>query len=84
MIIPAPYWVSYPDMVLACDGEPVTVACPEANGFKLTPAQLEAAITPANALAADQLAEQSDRRELHGRRIPRARRRAGATSARAW
>jgi len=46
VIIPAPYWVSYPDMVLASDGKPVTVACPEANGFKLTPAQLEAAITP--------------------------------------
>ena len=46
VIIPAPYWVSYPDMVLACDGTPVTVACPEANGFKITPAQLEAAITP--------------------------------------
>ena len=46
VIIPAPYWVSYPDMVLACEGTPVTVACPEANGFKLTPAQLEAAITP--------------------------------------
>ncbi|MDM0019228.1 aspartate transaminase [Variovorax saccharolyticus] len=46
VIVPAPYWVSYPDMVLACDGQPVTVACPEANGFKLTPAQLEAAITP--------------------------------------
>ncbi|MES1163958.1 MAG: aminotransferase class I/II-fold pyridoxal phosphate-dependent enzyme, partial [Rhizobacter sp.] len=46
VIVPAPYWVSYPDMVLACDGHPVTVACPEANGFKLTPAQLEAAITP--------------------------------------
>jgi len=46
VIIPAPYWVSYPDMVLACDGTPVTVACPEANGFKLTPAQLEASITP--------------------------------------
>ncbi len=46
VIIPAPYWVSYPDMVLASEGQPVTVACPEANGFKLTPAQLEAAITP--------------------------------------
>ncbi|MBS0343351.1 MAG: aspartate transaminase [Proteobacteria bacterium] len=45
VIIPAPYWVSYPDMVLACDGTPVTVACPESNNFKLTPAQLEAAIT---------------------------------------
>ncbi|CAN7644163.1 aspartate transaminase [Variovorax sp. LjRoot290] len=46
VIIPAPYWVSYPDMVLACEGKPVIVACPEASGFKLTPAQLEAAITP--------------------------------------
>ena len=46
VIIPAPYWVSYPDMVLASDGKPVSVPCPESNGFKLTPAQLEAAITP--------------------------------------
>jgi aspartate aminotransferase len=46
VIIPAPYWVSYPDMVLACEGAPVIVACPESDGFKLTPAQLEAAITP--------------------------------------
>jgi len=46
VIVPAPYWVSYPDMVLANDGVPVTVPCPEENGFKLTPAQLEAAITP--------------------------------------
>ncbi len=46
VLIPAPYWVSYPDMVLACEGEPVTLACPEHNGFKLTPEQLRAAITP--------------------------------------
>jgi aspartate aminotransferase len=46
VIIPAPFWVSYPDMVLACDGKPVIVPCPEADGFKLTPAQLEKAITP--------------------------------------
>jgi aspartate aminotransferase len=46
VIIPAPYWVSYPDMVLACDGTPVTVVCPEAHGFKLTPQQLADAITP--------------------------------------
>ena len=46
VIVPAPYWVSYPDMVLASDGVPVTIACPEASGFKLTAAQLEAAITP--------------------------------------
>ncbi|MGF6099084.1 aspartate transaminase [Pseudomonas sp. 18175] len=45
VLIPAPYWVSYPDMVLACEGEPVTLACPEHEGFKLTPAQLRSAIT---------------------------------------
>lgn len=46
VIIPAPYWVSYPDMVLLADGKPVVVAAEQAQGFKLTPAQLEAAITP--------------------------------------
>lgn len=46
VLIPAPYWVSYPDMVLACEGEPATLACPEENAFKLTPAQLRDAITP--------------------------------------
>lgn len=46
VIVPAPYWVSYPDMVLLAGGEPVAVACVEADGFKLTPAALEAAITP--------------------------------------
>jgi len=46
VIIPAPYWVSYPDMVLMCDGTPVVVECPEATGFKMTPEALEAAITP--------------------------------------
>lgn len=46
VIIPAPYWVSYPDMVLLCDGIPVIIDCPESSGFKLTAAQLEKAITP--------------------------------------
>ncbi len=46
VIIPAPYWVSYPDMVAFAEGMPVCVACPESAGFKLTPAQLEKAITP--------------------------------------
>ena len=46
VIIPAPYWVSYPDMVLACYGSSVIVACGEGAGFKLTPEALEAAITP--------------------------------------
>lgn len=46
VIIPAPYWVSYPDIVLLAGGEPVIVAGPESNGFKITPQDLEAAITP--------------------------------------
>src|SRR5213082_2738885 len=46
VVIPAPYWVSYPEMVLLCDGEPVPVSCPQNNGFKLRPEDLEAAITP--------------------------------------
>ncbi|OWV75617.1 aspartate aminotransferase [Rhizobium sp. R339] len=46
VIIPAPYWVSYPDMVIANDGKPVIVECPQEKGFKLTPEALEAAITP--------------------------------------
>jgi aspartate aminotransferase len=46
VIIPAPYWVSYPDMVLLAGGTPVPVVCGLATSFKLTPAQLEAAITP--------------------------------------
>jgi len=46
VIIPAPYWVSYPDMVLLADGTPVPVVAGIETSFKLTPAQLEAAITP--------------------------------------
>ncbi|MDP3802510.1 pyridoxal phosphate-dependent aminotransferase [Brevundimonas sp.] len=46
VIVPAPYWVSYPDMVLLAGGEPVTVVGHEADGFKLKPEVLEAAITP--------------------------------------
>ena len=45
VIVPAPYWVSYPDMVRANDGNPVVVDCPESDGFKLTPERLAAAIT---------------------------------------
>jgi len=44
--VPAPYWVSYPDMVLLAGGEPVTVIGQEADGFKLRPEVLDAAITP--------------------------------------
>ncbi|MDT8376690.1 MAG: pyridoxal phosphate-dependent aminotransferase [Mariprofundaceae bacterium] len=46
VIIPAPYWVSYPDMVLLADGVPVIVEATADASFKLTAAQLEAAITP--------------------------------------
>ena len=46
VIVPAPYWVSYPDMVLLAGGEPVRVVGHEADGFKLKPEVLEAAITP--------------------------------------
>ena len=46
VILPAPYWTSYADMVLIAGGVPVVVPCTEANGFRITPEQLEAAITP--------------------------------------
>ena len=46
VIIPAPYWVSYPDMVLLAGGTPVEVVAPAETGFKITAAQLEKAITP--------------------------------------
>lgn len=46
VIVPAPYWVSYPDIVLLAEGTPVFVNCLPENAFKLTPAQLESAITP--------------------------------------
>ena len=46
VIIPAPYWVSYPDMVLLGGGSPVFIAGPTQTGYKITADQLEAAITP--------------------------------------
>jgi len=46
VIIPAPYWVSYPDMVMVADGTPVAVFAGAGQGYKITPAQLAAAITP--------------------------------------
>ena len=45
VVIPAPYWVSYPDIALLAEGEPVFVDCPQESGFKLMPEALEAAIT---------------------------------------
>ena len=46
VVIPAPYWVSYPDMVLLAGGEPVIAEASSQTNYKLTPDQLEAAITP--------------------------------------
>ena len=46
VIIPAPYWVSYPDMVLLAGGKPVIVDSSEANNFKISPTALEEKITP--------------------------------------
>ena len=46
VIIPAPYWLTYPEVVKVCDGVPVIIHADKAAGFKITPEQLEAAITP--------------------------------------
>ena len=46
VIVPAPCWVSYPDVVRLAGGNPIFVPCPPENGFKLQPGQLERAITP--------------------------------------
>jgi aspartate aminotransferase len=46
VIVPAPYWVSYTDIAVLAEGVPVVVEATEASDFKITPAQLEAAITP--------------------------------------
>jgi aspartate aminotransferase len=45
VIIPAPFWVSYPDIVLLAEGKPVIVPCDEKQNFKITPSQLEKSIT---------------------------------------
>ena len=49
-VIPAPYWVSYPDMALLADGVPVSVSAGPSQGYKITAAQLAAAITPRSKL----------------------------------
>lgn len=46
VLIPAPFWVSYPDIAALMEGVPVMINCSEENNFKLAPAQLRAAITP--------------------------------------
>ena len=46
VIVPAPYWVSYPDIVLLAGGKPVVMKCDEKQGFKINPSDLEKFITP--------------------------------------
>jgi aspartate aminotransferase len=46
VIVPAPYWASYIDLASLAEGQPVPLACPQNNGFKLRPEDLDAAITP--------------------------------------
>jgi aspartate aminotransferase len=46
VIIPAPYWVTYPELVKYCGGKPVTIDTDDRSGFKITPEQLQSAITP--------------------------------------
>ena len=46
VVIPAPYWLTYPEVVKACGGVPVVVKASKKTGFKITPEQLKAAITP--------------------------------------
>ena len=46
VIIPAPYWLTYPEVVKVCGGEPVSINCTKESKFKFTPEQLKAAITP--------------------------------------
>ncbi len=50
VLVPSPYWVSYPDMALLAGGEAKIVTCPVSQGFKMRPEQLEAAITPKSKL----------------------------------
>ena len=46
VVIPAPYWLTYPEIVKTCGGVPVIVKASKKTGFKITPEQLEGAITP--------------------------------------
>ena len=81
VVIPAPYWVSYPDMTLLAGGTPVFVSCPEQTGFKLRPEDLDEAIGPQDQVGDAELAQQPDRCRLQRGRAQGAHRRAGAPSA---
>ncbi|MGY2938960.1 aspartate/methionine/tyrosine aminotransferase [Bradyrhizobium sp. GM6.1] len=81
VIIPAPYWVSYPEMVALAGGEPVPVVCTAATGFKLQAEALERAITPKTKMGDPVLAVEPDGSCLHQDRAEGAHRRAGQASA---
>ena len=68
VIIPAPYWVSYPDMVLLAEGVPVPVTCPQETSFKLTPEALDKAITPKTKWLILNSPFKSNRSWIHSRR----------------
>ncbi len=65
VIIPAPYWLSYPEMVKLAGAKPVILQTTDKTEFKVTPAQLRAAITPNTRLFSPQFAEQSHRQRLY-------------------
>ena len=81
VIIPAPYWVSYPEMVVLAGGEPVPVVCPAEHGFKLQPADAGEGDHAEDQVDHPQLAVEPDRRGLYARRAEGADRRAGEASA---
>ncbi len=83
VIIPAPYWVSYPDMVLLADGSPVIISAGIDQGFKITPEQLDRHHHSQDAPARHQQPIEPDRRGLYARRTGGARRSAAQASARA-
>ena len=72
VIIPAPYWVSYPDMVLANDGTPVIVTCQQQQSFKLTPTQLAGRDHAKDLLAGAEHARKPDRYRLRRGRVLKA------------
>ena len=81
VIIPAPYWVSYPEMVALAGGEPVPVVCTAAHGFKLQPRRAGEGDHAEDQMDHPELAVEPDRRRLYARRAEGDHRRAGEASA---
>ncbi len=82
VVIPAPYWVSYPDIVELAEGTPVAVPCSQNNGFRLRAEDLEAAITKKTKWLILNSPSNPDRRRLQRPGSARARRRAAEASGR--